>query len=85
MFVIKSPYIKIIVGGTKQDTWPIIDFSFIQGKMPWDEELTVQQKAMWYPTCHKQIQTINAFVECGPFCPKYAYLPTSTLATILQI
>nr|UHK04801.1 MAG: ORF1 [Torque teno midi virus] len=78
MFVVKSPYIKIIVGGTKQDTWPIIDFSFIQGKMPWDEELTVQQKAMWYPTCHKQIQTINSFVACGPFCPKYAYLPIST-------
>nr|UHK04816.1 MAG: ORF1 [Torque teno midi virus] len=78
MFVIKSDYIKIILGGTNQKVWPIIDFSFIQGKMPWDEELTQQQKALWYPTCYRQQQTINNFVECGPFCPKYANLPSST-------
>nr|UHK04797.1 MAG: ORF1 [Torque teno midi virus] len=78
MFVVKSKAIKIVLGGFKQDTWPFIDWSFIQGKMPWDEELTLQEKANWYPTCYKQQGTINAFVECGPLCPKYSYLPSST-------
>nr|UHK04814.1 MAG: ORF1 [Torque teno midi virus] len=78
MFVIKSDFIKPIFAGTKQTVWPIIDQSFIQGKMPWDEFFTVQEKATWYPTCLKQAQTINAFVECGPYCPKYSNLPSST-------
>lgn len=78
MFVVKSDYIKIIVGGTNQKVWPLIDLSFIQGKMPWDEEFTIQEKLNWYPTCLKQTGTINAFVECGPYCPKYSNLPIST-------
>ncbi len=78
MFVVKSDYIKIVLGGPHQKVWPIIDWSFIQGKMPWDESLTIQEKARWYPTCYKQQQTINSFVECGPYCPKYTYLPVST-------
>lgn len=78
MFVVKSDYIKIVLGGPHQKVWPIVDWSFIQGAMPWDEALTKQQKMTWYPTCYKQQQTINNFVECGPYCPKYTYLPVST-------
>lgn len=78
MFVIKSDFIKPIFAGVSQKVWPIIDQSFIQGKMPWDEQFTLQEKAAWYPTCYKQAQTINNFVECGPYCPKYSNLPSST-------
>lgn len=78
MFVVKSDYIKIVLGGPHQKVWPILDWSFIQGTMPWDEALTKQEKMKWYPTCYKQQQTINSLVECGPYCPKYPYLSVST-------
>nr|UHK05266.1 MAG: ORF1 [Torque teno midi virus]UHK05293.1 MAG: ORF1 [Torque teno midi virus] len=77
MFVVKSDFIKLITP-YEQTVWPILDFTFIQGKMPWDEQFTLQEKNLWYPTCLKQQQVINSFVECGPYVPKYANLPSST-------
>nr|UYM03165.1 MAG: ORF1 [Anelloviridae sp.] len=77
MFVIKSPAIRLISPHT-QDTFPIIDLNFIQGKLPWDETLTDTQKKFWYPTALQQTITINAFVESGPYIPKYPFKPEST-------
>lgn len=77
MFVIKSPAIELI-SATKQDIFPILDLSFISGKMPYEELLTEHEKKFWYPTAYKQQQIINAFVESGPYVPKYANLPKSS-------
>nr|UHM26822.1 MAG: ORF1 [Torque teno midi virus] len=78
MFVVQSPAIKLLTPNTTQTIFPFVDLSFTQGKMPFDELLTLQQKNNWYPTVEKQIQTINGFVESGPFVPKYTNLPSST-------
>nr|UHK04773.1 MAG: ORF1 [Torque teno midi virus] len=77
MFVVKSDFIKLLTP-FEQPVWPIVDYSFILGKMPWDEQFTLQEKALWYPTCLKQQQIINSFIQCGPFVPKYANLPSSS-------
>ncbi len=77
MFVVRSPAIKPI-SGTTQDKWPILDPSFILGKMPYDETPTKQDLDYWYPTTEKQLQIINAIVESGPLTPKYSNLKSST-------
>lgn len=77
MFVIQSPYIKLLTP-TTQKAWPILDFSFVQGKMPWDETLTDSEKQFWYPTYKKQQQIINAIIESGPYSPKLSNLKSST-------
>lgn len=78
MFVIKSKAIKLLTPNTTQDIFPFVDLSFIQGKMPFDEQLTLQESENWYPTVKKQIQTMNAIVECGPYVPKLFNIPSST-------
>nr|UHK05277.1 MAG: ORF1 [Torque teno midi virus] len=77
MFVIKSDFIKILTP-TGQTVWPIVDLSFIQGKMPYDETPTEQDIKLWYPTAYKQQVIINTIVESGPYIPKYYNLPSST-------
>nr|UHK05274.1 MAG: ORF1 [Torque teno midi virus] len=77
MFVIKSDFIKILTP-SEQTVWPILDLSFIQGKMPYDETPTQQDLQLWYPTCYKQQQAINDIVESGPYTPKYTNLTNST-------
>nr|UHK04477.1 MAG: ORF1 [Torque teno midi virus] len=77
MFVIQSEFIKILTP-TEQKVWPILDLTFIQGKMPYEEALTVQEKAAWYPSCYKQLQVINDIVESGPYVPKYTNLTSSS-------
>nr|UHK06131.1 MAG: ORF1 [Torque teno midi virus] len=70
-FVLKSKAIKLITPH-EQDTFPVIDFEFTQGQLPWDEYISSTQKALWYPDVFKQLKTLNSFVECGPYVPKYA-------------
>lgn len=78
MFVVKSKAIKLLTPNTTQEIFPLLDLSFIQGKMPYDEQLTLQEQNNWYPTVKKQLQIINAIVECGPYIPKLYNLPSST-------
>ena len=78
MFVVQCSAIKILTPNSTQTIFPFVDYSFIQGKMPFDEQLTLQQQTNWYPTAEKQVQSINAIVECGPYVPKYPNLPIST-------
>lgn len=78
MFVVQSKAIKLLTPNTTQETFPFIDLSFIQGNMPYNEQLTLQEKNNWYPTVKKQIQTMNAIVECGPYVPKLFNIPSST-------
>nr|UHK05248.1 MAG: ORF1 [Torque teno midi virus] len=77
MFVVQSPYIKVLTP-TTQKAWPILDYSFVQGKMPWDETLTDNDKKLWYPSYKKQQQIINAIIESGPYSPKLSNLKSST-------
>nr|UHK05245.1 MAG: ORF1 [Torque teno midi virus] len=77
MFVVQSPAIKVL-SPTTQTVWPLLDASFIQGNMPYQETKTKQDEANWVPTALKQREMINAIIECGPFVPKLANLPSST-------
>nr|UHK03734.1 MAG: ORF1 [Torque teno midi virus] len=77
MFVCKSPAIKILTPH-EQTVFPFIDYSFMQGKLPYDEFMTLQHQANWYPTAEKQVETLNNFVTCGNLVPKYSNLPSST-------
>nr|UHK06849.1 MAG: ORF1 [Torque teno midi virus] len=47
-----------------------VDQTFIQGKGPYGEWPTQDKKQKWYPTLDHQLETLNSFVECGPFIPK---------------
>nr|UHM26438.1 MAG: ORF1 [Torque teno midi virus] len=78
MFVIRSPAILKLSTTAEQDYFPFIDFSFLNGKMPFQEYLDEQSKKFWYPSVKKQIETINAIVQCGPYIPKYADNKNST-------
>nr|UHK05819.1 MAG: ORF1 [Torque teno midi virus] len=70
MFVVQSPY--IYPGQTEQtkNFFPFIDWDIIQGKDQYDSFLTKTEKSLWFPTCHWQIKTLNAFCESGPYVPK---------------
>nr|UHK06106.1 MAG: ORF1 [Torque teno midi virus] len=77
MFVVESPAIKLITA-TTQKVFPVIDKSFLLGKMPYDELLTQNDKLKWWPSAMKQQEILNTFVLTGPFIPNYAYLPNSS-------
>nr|UHM26885.1 MAG: ORF1 [Torque teno midi virus] len=77
MFVCKSPAIQLITK-TTQTVFPILDNSFTNGTMPYNETMSETQKKLWFPTVEHQLQVINNFVESGPFIPKYSYLKEST-------
>lgn len=55
-----------------------IDQEYIQGKKPYDQLITTQQKKLWYPDMHWQKKSMNSLIECGPFIPKYAEETYST-------
>nr|UYM03079.1 MAG: ORF1 [Anelloviridae sp.] len=77
MFVVQSPAIRL-VNNTAQTWFPIIDKSFLTGNLPYGETITTHDKKFWYPNALKQQEIINAFVESGPYIPKYAFLKEST-------
>nr|UHK05223.1 MAG: ORF1 [Torque teno midi virus] len=77
MFVIQSKFITRLTN-TTQTVWPIIDPSFIDGKLPYGEDITQQDINKWYPTCYTQRETLNAIVQCGPYIPKYNQQPSSS-------
>nr|UHK04201.1 MAG: ORF1 [Torque teno midi virus] len=77
-FVVKSPAIRPITQTTAQKRYLFLDPEFIAGKLPWDEYLSDNIKKLWYPSCTKQTKTLNAFVECGPYIPRYTNITEST-------
>nr|UHK05410.1 MAG: ORF1 [Torque teno midi virus] len=78
MFVVKCPAIKRLSTVHDQQFYPLLDPEFIAGKLPFDEYLDDNQKKLWYPTAARQITTINALVESGPYVPKLTNLKAST-------
>lgn len=77
IFVVASDAIRRITH-SDQKVFPLIDFDFTQGKLPYDEFLTDQKKQLWYPTAENQVVSINSIVETGPYIPKYSNLREST-------
>lgn len=47
-----------------------IDYSFIQGKGPYDSYVTKDMKQKWFPRLLYQQKSINNIVVSGPFIPK---------------
>nr|UHK04149.1 MAG: ORF1 [Torque teno midi virus] len=76
--VLQSDYIYNwgIPGTGKQ--WLPIDQEYLQGKKPYDQVITDQEKKLWYPTYKWQLKTLNAIVESGPFVPQYNEEKNST-------
>nr|UHM26369.1 MAG: ORF1 [Torque teno midi virus] len=69
-FVFRCPSMQILQSVVKQDYFPFIDQSFLNGNMPYDEYLDENKKKFWFPTIKKQVETINTIVSLGPFIPK---------------
>nr|UHK04203.1 MAG: ORF1 [Torque teno midi virus] len=78
MFVVKCPAIKRLSTTITSDYYPFIDQDFMNGKLPYDEYLSDNEKKFWYPTAAKQVVTINSFVQCGPFIPRLENQKAST-------
>nr|UHK05977.1 MAG: ORF1 [Torque teno midi virus] len=77
MFVVQSQFIHRLTP-TDQKVWPLVDYSFILGNLPYGEDITFQDQRNWYPTCYTQRESISAIVQCGPYVPKYYQVPQST-------
>ena len=71
MFVVKSEAIKPISQNTEQKYYPLIDPDFASGKLPYDEYISTNMKAKWYPTAEHQEVSINNIVTTGPYSPKF--------------
>lgn len=78
MFVVESPAIHPISQTSQQRIYPFVDIDFIQGKLPFDEYLSANEKKLWYPKARHQTVTINALVESGPFIQRYSNISYST-------
>lgn len=58
--------------------WAPIDSDYIDGKKPYGQIITEQEKKLWYPNYKWQLKTLNAIVECGPFIQQYSEEKNST-------
>uniref|UniRef100_A0AAU8H4U9 Capsid protein n=1 Tax=Gammatorquevirus homidi8 TaxID=3048393 RepID=A0AAU8H4U9_9VIRU len=76
-YVLKCPSLKTL-SVTTQTVYPVIDLDFINGKLPFEETITAQKKALWYPNVENQVNTMSNLVQTGPYIPKYAYQDEST-------
>lgn len=78
VLVIKSPAIHCYpeIGGC--DRYIPIDWDYMQGKKPYDQEITTKEKTTWWPDMTWQHKTVNAIVETGPFIPQYSEIVNST-------
>nr|UHK05346.1 MAG: ORF1 [Torque teno midi virus] len=78
MFIVKSTSIRPITQPTAQNYYPFLDREFIDSTLPYDEYISANIEKFWYPKAVFQQRTINAFVESGPFVPRYTNIPFST-------
>nr|UHK05315.1 MAG: ORF1 [Torque teno midi virus] len=78
MFVVKCSAIHPIGQPSAQSYFPFLDREFIDGVLPYEEYISENIKKLWYPKAVHQQRTINAFVESGPFVPRYTNITEST-------
>nr|UHM27209.1 MAG: ORF1 [Torque teno midi virus] len=76
VLVSKALYCYPEIGSCKN--YCFIDWDYINGKKPYDQTITTQQKNLWYPDMHWQKKSMNAIVESGPFIPKLSEETYST-------
>nr|UHK06263.1 MAG: ORF1 [Torque teno midi virus] len=78
MFVVKSPALYRVFGSDKNDWYPLIDKSFIDGKGTSGTDPIPFTAGTWYPTVYSQRDSIAQIVNCGPYTPKYNETKAST-------
>nr|UHK06428.1 MAG: ORF1 [Torque teno midi virus] len=76
VLVIQSKAIE--PGGTATKKYIVLDDNFTKGNAPYGSDLTSYMKTHWYPCYTFQQETINSFVESGPYMPKLANQKQST-------
>lgn len=76
VLVLQSPYIYPKL--KESQYWVVIDKTFIKGEGPYSEYVTLHDKQKWFPTVQHQQQTMNAFVQSGPYIPKLENQSQST-------
>ena len=72
VILLQSPSILPYSDIGQKNIYLPLDSTFIAGKAPYDEYLNENMKLRWWPTVDKQMQTLNAIVESGPFIPNYS-------------
>ncbi len=78
LFVVKSPAIHPVSQVTGQQYYPLIDGTFINNTLPWDEYISENIAKFWYPKAIFQQLLINSLVEAGPFIPKLSNTKETT-------
>nr|UHM26745.1 MAG: ORF1 [Torque teno midi virus] len=74
----ESPALEIASRGTTVSPVIPIDTTFINGNPPYNQIMTVHDKAHWYPDIYNQTEIINAIVTSGPYVPKLDNIRNST-------
>nr|UHK04637.1 MAG: ORF1 [Torque teno midi virus] len=70
--VLKSPAIFTYPNVGADGWYCPLSRSFIDGKGPFNQPPTSSEKIKWFPQIRHQHEVLNAFVESGPFIPKYS-------------
>lgn len=70
IFVIQSPAITRLQTSSTQTIFPIISSSFLNGKNPYNTDISPKHKEYWYPTYYDQEEILNLICEAGPYVPK---------------
>lgn len=78
MFIVKSPALRPLQSSTGQTFYPILDWDFLNGKLPYDEYIGDNDSRKWYPTVESQLVSINNFVQSGPYIPRLENIKNST-------
>lgn len=72
VILLQSPSITPYSDIGQKNVYLPLDQTFVTGKAPYDEYLNENMKIKWWPNVDKQMQTLNAIVESGPFIPNYS-------------
>nr|UHM27108.1 MAG: ORF1 [Torque teno midi virus] len=71
IFVIKSPAITYAQSqSTTQDIYPIVSNSFVNGKGPYNAQISTHDQSFWYPYYNHQEEILNLICEASPYVPK---------------
>lgn len=78
IIVVKSSALRRVFGKDTTDFYPLIDFSFMNGKGPGNTDPVLIHTKYWYPSLYSQRDSISQLVNCGPYVPKYNETKNST-------
>nr|UYL88387.1 ORF1 [Torque teno midi virus] len=78
MFIVKSNALRPLQSSTGQTYYPIVDWDFLNGKLPYEEYIGDNDSRKWFPTVESQLISINNFVQSGPYIPRLDNVKNST-------